>query len=86
MCYPSNMHTCYRAPYGDFQPASETQHRRCGLLESVYDRHRSSPRDFCRNHRHGKPGMEFFLGPNRGLHQCYRGLPDCFPERLPAQP
>ena len=86
ICCPSNMHTCYRALESKTQPASEAQHCRCGLLESVYDRHRSSPRNLCRIHRHGQSRMEFFLGRSRGLRQCYRGLPDCFPERFPAQP
>ena len=85
MCCVSNIHTCYCTPYRNFQPASEAQHRRCGLLKSLYDRYCSGPRDFFSDYRHRQPDMEFLLGPSRGLRQCYRGLPNRFPERLPAQ-
>ena len=86
MCCLSDINTCHRAPHRVFQLASEAQYRRCGLLESLYDRYRSGPRNFFRHYRHRKSSMELLLGPIRGLHQCYHGLPDCFSERLPAQP
>lgn len=86
MCCLSDIYTCYRATYRIFQFAPEAQYRRCGLLESLYDRYRSGPRDFFWHYRHGQSGLELLLGPTRGVHQCYRGLPGCFQERVPAQP
>lgn len=86
MCFLSDIYTCYRAPHRVFQLTTEAQYRHCGLLESLYDRYRSGPWDLFRRCGHEQSGLELLLGPTRGLHQCYRGLPGCFQERFPAQP
>ena len=78
----SDFDTHHRASQIILELASEAEHRRCALPESLDDRHRPGPSNFCSPSGYGRPNLGHILGPDRGLSQRYRCLPNSLSKPL----